>query len=716
MTAMLESLATIRDLLLVVLGFGLIVFVHELGHFIAARWAGIRVLAFAIGFGPAAASYRKGLGLRRGSSEPEYLAMRTGEVTGIQRTNVHKISPTEYRLNWLPFGGYVKMLGQEDLHPDAVSTESDSYQRCPVWKRMIVISAGVVMNVIFAGLLFVVVFMVGLPTEPAIVGYVEPGKPAARAVALNADELGITDPGLKPRDRLLLLNGEEPDSFNDLSLATAMGSPGEAVDVSVQREGYDRPLRFMIEPAVSPLSGLLEIGVEPARSAAVPSAKNDRQRELYRKNLAALGLPGIEPGMKLVAINDHPHVHGAEELDAAARASGGAPMKLTFAGADGTTDLSVEPRPEFQSDQFIRENGDIAIHQHLLGLTPVLTVASMPDDAPNHGLKIGDVFLQIGAVEYPSITQGIGEIRAAAGRKLDVVVARPEEDGTWGTVSLSVEVNRLGQIGFGAGDTSDKDTLLALPPRKLTALENGAEPRTPAAVSLVARPGTRIISVGGAPVSNFSDIRRELMKATRQAVESRAVVARVALGIELPVRGFATGDGPIESVEWEIPFEEAAALQRLGWVSPVSTAAFKLEEAVLKAGTPGEALRKGIAETKRVMITTYLTFPRLFQGTVKVEHLKGPVGIAHLGTQITSRGFVWLLFFMALISVNLAVINFLPLPIVDGGQFIFLALEGIRGRPVSVEIQNAATLAGMLLIGSVFLVVTFNDIAGLFGR
>ena len=114
-------------------------------------------------------------------------------------------------------------------------------------------------------------------------------------------------------------------------------------------------------------------------------------------------------------------------------------------------------------------------------------------------------------------------------------------------------------------------------------------------------------------------------------------------------------------------------------------------------------------------MSTYLTFERLFEGTVKVEHLKGPVGIAHMGTRIAEKGIPWLLFFMALISVNLAVINFLPLPIVDGGQFIFLILEQIRGKPVSVEVQNIATVLGLVLIGAVFVVVTFHDIAGLFG-
>ncbi|HEX8878019.1 MAG TPA: site-2 protease family protein, partial [Phycisphaerales bacterium] len=62
MTDLIALLGRALDLALVVIGFGLIIFVHELGHFVAARWAGIRVLAFALGFGPAAVSYRKGLG------------------------------------------------------------------------------------------------------------------------------------------------------------------------------------------------------------------------------------------------------------------------------------------------------------------------------------------------------------------------------------------------------------------------------------------------------------------------------------------------------------------------------------------------------------------------------------------------------------------------------------------------------------------------------
>ena len=74
-----------------------------------------------------------------------------------------------------------------------------------------------------------------------------------------------------------------------------------------------------------------------------------------------------------------------------------------------------------------------------------------------------------------------------------------------------------------------------------------------------------------------------------------------------------------------------------------------------------------------------------------------------------------LLFFFALVNINLAVVNFLPIPITDGGHMIFLIWEQITGKPVSLAVQNAATLAGLVLIVAVFLFVTYNDISRLLG-
>lgn len=222
-----------------------------------------------------------------------------------------------------------------------------------------------------------------------------------------------------------------------------------------------------------------------------------------------------------------------------------------------------------------------------------------------------------------------------------------------------------------------------------------------------------MLSVQGRPVGNFTHLREALRAATRDAVESGGPAA-VSLELELPVE--RDGERVVRTVEWTIPPDDLAALHALAWRPPFDIAVFELESFRRRATGPVNAVTEGVRETHRMMMMTYLTIARLFQGTVKVEHLRGPVGIADLGTRIAGRGIIWLIFFLGLISVNLAVINFLPLPIVDGGQFLMLVYERIRGRPVPIPVQNAVTMAGLLLIGTVFLVVTFHDVARLFGR
>ena len=110
------------------------------------------------------------------------------------------------------------------------------------------------------------------------------------------------------------------------------------------------------------------------------------------------------------------------------------------------------------------------------------------------------------------------------------------------------------------------------------------------------------------------------------------------------------------------------------------------------------------------MIQTYLTIARAFQGTVPVKEFRGPVGIVHIGTRITQQGGIpSLLFFHGLISVNLVVINFMPIPITDGGLMVFLLIERIKGSPISARVQTAALLFGVALIGSLFIITLYHD-------
>jgi len=712
MSELAATLTSAFDLLLVVLGFGLLIVIHELGHFLAARWAGIRVLAFAVGMGPALVSWRKGLGWRRGSSEREYMTRANAAPAGAttiegRHTTYHSISPTEYRLNALPFGGYVKMLGQDDANPNAVSDAADSYQRCPVWKRMIVISAGVVANALAAACIFVIVFRIGLATEPPVIGDVAPGSAAATAVATNAVLAGVSEPGLRPGDRIVDLDDSRPESFSDLTLATAMAPKDEPIVLRVLRPGVDETLKFSIKPKVGAQTGLLELGVEPPRTARIVTSRRAREHDAIAASLGKYGLPGVRPGMTLVRIGDSSAVRGAEDLNRAARESDGSAFEAEFNDEKGTAIVEVRPRAELQVGLVKRADKTFAIQNHLLGLTPVLRVDAVAPEAAEQGLRADDVFVRVGTLEYPSVSAGTGEIRAHAGHSISAVVERTRSDGVVEQVPLTLKVGRKGTVGFYPGDTSDLSTRLAAPP---TLAREGEKDRSTPAGGLAILPGSRVEAVDGRQTSNFTELREALRDAT----------ARVGPGpaeVSMTVRPSALPDGPrpTENMTLRLTPEEVRSLHALSWQSPISPGAFELEQTTLKAETAGDALRMGLRETHRVMLSVYTTFARLFEQTVKIEHLKGPVGIAHLGTRIADRGYIWLLFFMGLISANLAVINFLPLPIVDGGQFLFLVAEGIRGKPVPLAVQNVATIVGLVMIGSMFLVVTFNDVVGLFG-
>ncbi|MFO0856999.1 MAG: site-2 protease family protein [Phycisphaerales bacterium] len=722
----MNFLSTTFDLLLVILGFGFIVFIHELGHFVAARWAGIRVLAFAIGFGPALVSYRKGLGFRKGSSESEYLdtLKREGELATKRaagdRPNstsplTHSISPTEYRLNALPFGGYVKMLGQDDVDATSRSDAPDSYQSCVPWKRMVVISAGVIMNVILAAALFVVVFMVGREVDPPVIGGVEPGRPAALATPQAAwSQVGI---GLQAGDIIERIGDETPRTFDDMAIAAAMAEKNVPLLMQVRRTGHAEPIMFEVTPKKNSLTGMQDMGVVPSLSATVDS-----------------DFGNLRKGMVLTHVGGK-QVSSVHELGRVVRDSGGSPVIATFKDEKGVSiDQSVTPQPELQvafisgesaGKQVVREQS------HVLGLSGVMSVATeetaVPEKVRQLGLQPGDIFARLGNLEFPSLSDGRAQVAANAGKQVRAIVLRKKivspqsEAGTTedGVVFMQVDlgslpVNRKGQIGIGVTETAADLTLLSAPIMKWQDSAGNSHTSSTPAIS----PGSIIRAVNGVEVANLRDIQRVLRKAVLENTSAEpptvtlSVVPAVSGAPQLP--GLAVPDATSVEMSWKLTKTDADELRELSWLSDLRVA-FKPAKTTLQATGPIDALKIGLAETKRMMLMTYLTFVRLVQGTVKVEHLKGPVGIAHIGTLFAERGFIWLLFFMAMISVNLAVINFLPLPIVDGGQFLFILYEWIRGKPVPVGFQNAVTIAGLVLIGGMFLFVTYNDIRNLIG-
>ena len=140
----MDILSTVWFCLLAAGGFGFVIFIHELGHFLFAKWAGVRVERFSIGFGPVI--------IRK------------------------QIGETEYALSLLPLGGYVKMLGQEDLPSDETGktkTDPRSYLAKSAWWQALILLGGVLFNLVSSYLILICLAWYGKPTIEPIVGGVE---------------------------------------------------------------------------------------------------------------------------------------------------------------------------------------------------------------------------------------------------------------------------------------------------------------------------------------------------------------------------------------------------------------------------------------------------------------------------------------------------------------------------------------------------------------
>jgi regulator of sigma E protease len=193
----------IRSAAAFVVVLGVLVFVHELGHYLAARWRGVRVEAFSIGFGGTITSWTDSRG-------------------------------TVWKLAWLPLGGYVKLHGQEnpkDVGPEVRATwiPGQTFHDKPVLSRAIIVAAGPIANFVLAMVLFAGLFIaIGQPVPLPVVGGVVADSAASRA-------------GLMANDRILSINGQPIDTFDDLKNIVA-AHPAETLSVRINRDGADQQI------------------------------------------------------------------------------------------------------------------------------------------------------------------------------------------------------------------------------------------------------------------------------------------------------------------------------------------------------------------------------------------------------------------------------------------------------------------------------------------
>ena len=127
-----------------------------------------------------------------------------------------------------------------------------------------------------------------------------------------------------------------------------------------------------------------------------------------------------------------------------------------------------------------------------------------------------------------------------------------------------------------------------------------------------------------------------------------------------------------------------------------------------------QASSESFIQTYEITALTIKGIVKLFQGTVSPKTLGGPIMIAQMAGQQAKEGVVNLIFFIALISINLAILNFLPIPVLDGGHLLFFFIEAVKGSPVSVKIREISQQAGIFVLILLMIYVFYNDIARVF--
>ena len=129
-----------------------------------------------------------------------------------------------------------------------------------------------------------------------------------------------------------------------------------------------------------------------------------------------------------------------------------------------------------------------------------------------------------------------------------------------------------------------------------------------------------------------------------------------------------------------------------------------------------EAMSESMTQTYKIMELTALSIVKLIQGTVSTKTLGGPIMIAEMAGQQAKEGAASLIFFIALLSINLGILNFLPIPVLDGGHLFFFMLEAIIRRPLGIRIQQIAQQVGIAALVLLMIIVFYNDITRIFPR
>lgn len=620
------------------LGIGLVIFVHELGHFLAARWCGARVEVFSLGFGP------KLFGVKRGD--------------------------TLFQVAAVPLGGFVKVAGE--YHDGTTPKEEGTLSSLSVWQRFLYYSGGVIMNVVFALIVMPLVIFAGVPTTAPIVAAPSPGMPAWRA-------------GVEEGSEILAINDEEITDFEHLVIAVAVNGKDDVELVARPPGEGATPVTYRMTPEYDEEVGLYRLGLSPGLDPTV---------ELVITPDSPASAAGLVTGDRLLGVEGQPtELSAPAQLQRAAQDRG--PITLRVARPVATAEAEAAPEPRAVTIEPKVEPQLARGGKPLVGIGPVVTTVAELRALPGAGAWVAALGLQEGDV--------VLDVNGS-----DVFGPSWVEDAL-----LAMDPGAALTLGVWRGDAVEELTVELPPGARPLDLADAIAFEMDAGTSVVVDPasgsavamagmvsGDRILNVNGTACGDWDQVLE-------------------------PVRAATKADAPIEFVleRYGPDATRRDRMQRIGAANermtvtggPLLVADYGLNlraaTMVLQEDSFGAAIVTGTQATKRFLIQVYLQLKKMiFSDEISAKNLGGIISIGAISYETASQGLAKFFFFLALLSVNLAIINLVPIPILDGGHLFFLLIEAVKGSPVSERAFGYSQVVGLVVIMSLMVYVTYQDI------
>ncbi|MCB9893158.1 MAG: site-2 protease family protein [Planctomycetes bacterium] len=656
-------------ILQVLIGFGFVIAIHEAGHFFAAKRVGITCPAFSIGF-PFPVPTKKGW--------KAYNMFR------------YKWRGTEYRLGWIPFGGYVTMHGQSDspgqLEGPKEGDEGD-YRNKSYFQKTQVLLGGVTMNAITAVIGFILAFQLGVTFIEPTVGMVDQ---SSQAWVDNEIQVG---------DRVLKVNGREVVDFEDVVYAGIFDG-GDSIDLLIERDEGGKKVQKNVA---------ITLDEDPTFGIKLPAIKAKHRVILTEEEAArfpeSLGDDRPQEGDEIVKVNGR-EVRNAQDAQGFIEVSRGSielTMQRGFEEDARQWNVSYTPRRKFYTDGSAYTAGVSTLP------APYVDKIRKGGAADRAGLKSGDHFIGVRAPNgemtklnsFGDLTRMVDATNGAPltvvvernGNQLDLQVTPEPRESRPGRYQLGVTVSPLPIQDLSKSEQSKRIEEFAT---SVTAY--GVRPGS-AAEAAGLRPGDEIL---GVKVNGESKLNPETKTFDRMAMQ-------------IALLGAAQVDGPAE-ITYEVKRgdETKSITVKTDDEGPDSGAVMSIGAAEQRSApvTYGlvKSVQMGFYHSKKVGYKIIMTLAALFTGRVKVWHLGGPVVIAKRSYSLAQWGIGTLIFFLAFISVNLAIVNLLPLPVLDGGQWLVVTIEAVRGKPLPERAMHWVSLASFIFVVGLMLFVLANDI------